>query len=411
MQWESLGFKDDPFKTQPITSSTLDLYTGNEEKLKQAKYALNSSNLVMVIEGDRGVGTTSFGNYLRFNAQEDEKYFTPTNEIKVEPYWNADTLLAAVIGNIIRTLELDYPAKVKKNKHFLEAKAIISKITKTFHSFGLNTFGIGGSYGASAYTSQPIIMPTQMLAHHIEDLVTVVQKLGFKYGMLIQLNNLDIGTVQNEKQLKILLNVMRDYFQTPGTSWLLVGDSELRRFIAQEVDRVDDIIAFDTEIKALSEKEYLKLIDKRIEYFKAKPQAKLPVDKDVWLYLFRITRGRLRYIFGLLNQLFSALQFGILTDKINLEIARPIIRKFGEDRIKRHKLSGIDEVVLKAVVANKAINVGELAKYVDKPQTQVSRVLTNLYKYKLVTYRQEWRNKIYMPAIDAELAYSEVEEN
>jgi hypothetical protein len=241
--------------------------------------------------------------------------------------------------------------------------------------------------------------------------VTVVQKLGFKYGMLIQLNNLDIGTVQNEKQLKILLNVMRDYFQTPGTSWLLVGDSELRRFIAQEVDRVDDIIAFDTEIKALSEKEYLKLIDKRIEYFKAKPQAKLPVDKDVWLYLFRITRGRLRYIFGLLNQLFSALQFGILTDKINLEIARPIIRKFGEDRIKRHKLSGIDEVVLKAVVANKAINVGELAKYVDKPQTQVSRVLTNLYKYKLVTYRQEWRNKIYMPAIDAELAYSEVEEN
>jgi hypothetical protein len=151
MQWESLGFKDDPFKTQPITSSTLDLYTGNEEKLKQAKYALNSSNLVMVIEGDRGVGTTSFGNYLRFNAQEDEKYFTPTNEIKVEPYWNADTLLAAVIGNIIRTLELDYPAKVKKNKHFLEAKAIISKITKTFHSFGLNTFGIGGSYGASIW--------------------------------------------------------------------------------------------------------------------------------------------------------------------------------------------------------------------------------------------------------------------
>jgi len=409
MQWESLGFKDDPFRTQPITSYTLNLYTGNKEKLSQAEYALNTSNVNMVIEGDRGVGTTSFGNFLRFKAQEEGKYFTPMSEIKIEPYWNADTLLAAIIGSVVRTLELDYPSKVKDNKYFLEAKAIIGRITKTFRSFGLNGFGIGGSYGSSGSISQPLIMPTQMLAHHIEDLVKVVQSLGFKYGILIQLNNLDVGTVQDEERLRILLNVMRDYLQTPGTSWLLVGDTELRRFIAQKVDRVDDIVVFETEITALSEKEYLQLIDKRIQYFRTKAQVKLPVDKEVWLYLFRITRGRLRYIFGLLNRLFSALQLGVLTDRINIELARPVIKKFGQDRVKRHKLSGTEELILKAVVTNKDIQVNDLAKYINKSQTQVSRMLGNLHKYKLVTYKQKWRNRIYMPEIDAELAYSEIE--
>ena len=73
MQWELLGFKDDPFKTYPITSYTLNLYTGNKDKIDQANYALGSDNLVMVIEGDRGVGTTSFGNFVRFVAHNKKE--------------------------------------------------------------------------------------------------------------------------------------------------------------------------------------------------------------------------------------------------------------------------------------------------------------------------------------------------
>ena len=54
-----------------------------------------------------------------------------------------------------------------------------------------------------------MVHATQILAHHIENLVKIVQDLGFKYGVLIQLNNLDVGTVQDEEHLKVLLNVMR----------------------------------------------------------------------------------------------------------------------------------------------------------------------------------------------------------
>ena len=121
MQWESIGFKTDPFKTEPITENTLELYTGNRQKIKSCQFALKSKDVIIVIEGNRGVGTTSFANYLRFNAKKSKDYFTPTNEIGVEPNWNTETLLAAIISNIVMELELYHHRAIKNDKHFHEA--------------------------------------------------------------------------------------------------------------------------------------------------------------------------------------------------------------------------------------------------------------------------------------------------
>ncbi len=408
MQWELLGFKDDPFKTHPITAYSLDLYTGNKSKVDTAKFALNTDNLVMVVEGKRGVGTTSFGNFVRFTVFNEKKYFTPNGEIKVEPYWNADTLMAAVLGSIVTSLDLKHAGKVKNDQNFKEAKAVVGRITETYSSFGLSGFGVGASYGVSGAASQPMIMPTPILAHHLEGLAKTVKKLGYKHGLLLQLNNLDVGTVQDEEHLTMLFNVMRDYFQMPNTSWILVGDTQLRQFIAQKVDRLDDIVTCEIDITPLSDKEYMQLIDKRIGYFRVNDKVKLPVDKDVWKYLFAITKGRLRYIFGLMSRLYGTFKLGELTEHISLEMAKPAIKEFGEQRLKRHNLSATDLTVLKKLVSlGRPIQVKELSEEVGKAQTQVSRILNNLYESRLVEYRQEWRSRYYNANIDAQLAYSE----
>ncbi len=408
MQWELLGFKDDPFKTHPITSYTLGLYTGNQDKIERAQFALNTDNIVMVIEGERGVGTTSFANFIRFSALKEKKYFTPTGEIKVEPYWNADTLMAAVIGNLVTSLELKYGDQVKKEDAFKNAKGVVSQITDTYRSFGISGFGMGASYGSSGSTTQPMLMPTPILANYLEDLIALTKRLGYKYGILIQLNNLDVGTVQDEKNLQVLLNVMRDYFQTPGSNWLLVGDTQLGKFIAQHVDRLDDIIACDIEITPLSGDEYSSLIQKRVEHFRVNENVKLPVDKAVWDFLFQVTNGRLRYIFGLLNRLYNTFKLGELTGYINLDMAKPAIKEFGEQRIKRHRLSPTEMEVLVAIVEHGPISVSGLSEKISKAQTQVSRILGGLYELKLVTYRQEWRTKTYSASIDAQLAYGDL---
>jgi hypothetical protein len=405
MQWETMGFKDDPFKTQPITAYTLDLYTGNSKKIKSSQFALHSNNIVMVIEGERGVGTTSFGNFLRFKAQEEAKYFTSTSEIRVEPNWNANTLMAAIIANLVSTLEFKYYEQIKTNPKFKEAKAMVRHVNETYRSFGATVFGFGANYGKTGNATQPMIIPTQILSHHLENLVKLVNTLGFKYGLLIQLNNLDVGVVQDENHLKILLNVMRDYFQITGTSWLLVGDMSLRRFIAQNVDRVDDIILHETEITPLSESDYLAMIEKRVKYFRINSKVTLPVDKEVWLYLYKIAKGRLRYIFGLLSKLFNVLQLGTLSDRITLELAKPAIINYAKERVKRFNLTSNEEMVLKAIVQKESIQVKDLAELLDKKGNYISTILAQLQEYRLVGYKKEWRNHYYYPSLDAYIAY------
>lgn len=55
-----------------------------------------------------------------------------------------------------------------------------------------------------------------------------------------------------QNEIKVLFNALRDYTQTDGSSWLFVGDIGLRRFIAQEVDRLDDIISYEVEINPIT---------------------------------------------------------------------------------------------------------------------------------------------------------------
>ncbi len=147
MQWESLGFKDNPFNTDPIIQSTITLYTGHQQEVKVCQNVLHERNVLMVIEGARGVGTTSFANFLRFSAQSKKEYFTPSNEIRVGPGWAIETLLAAILANIVREIELAQLNKVIKDDRFQDARALSLRVAETYRSFGIEAEGIGGNYG------------------------------------------------------------------------------------------------------------------------------------------------------------------------------------------------------------------------------------------------------------------------
>lgn len=406
MNWESLGFKENPFSTDPISQTTLPIYTGHKNEISAGNTILSEKNVLVVIEGTRGIGTTSFANYLRFSAQAKKRYFTPKNEIRVEPNWNLETLLAVIISNIVREIELSLPTKIIKDKRFQDTRALSLRIAEAYRSFGISAFGFGVNYGkSSGVVSQPIIVPSSVLGHHLEDLSDLIQSSGYKYGTIVQLNNLDIGAIHTAEHLKYLFNAMRDYFQTDGFSWLLVGDVGLRPFIAQHVDRLDDIISYEIEIRALQKREYMDLVQNRINYYRSNLKAIFPIEDEVFSYLYDITKGRLRYIFGLLHRLFSALFVGDLTDRITLNIAKPMIVKLAQDRVKINKLTQSEEQILREIVKLKEISVSQLAQEIGKAMNYTSNVLVKLVQFNLVTARQEGRKRYYAASLDATIAY------
>lgn len=368
---------------------------------------LKDKGLKIVIEGARGVGTTSFGNYLRFSAQKAKYYFTPRSEIRIEPNWTLETLLAAVVSNIVRELELTHASsKVVKDKRFIEAKALSQRISDTYQSMGATAFGVGVNYGKSGSISQPVIVPSPVIGHQLEDLAALTVDLGYRNGILIQLNNLDIGAIHIEEHLKYFFNMLRDYMQTPNTSWFLIGDEGLRAFIASKVDRVDDIITYETVIDPLPKKDVKELIKKRVEFYRKDKNAVLPIEENVFEYLYDVAEGRLRYIFGLLNRLWSKLPVGDLINTITLELAQPMIASLAKARIDLSKLSEGEESVLKAIVSAKKVGVKKLTELTEKSRVFVSRAVNKLLELRLIEMTKKGTTRLYTPELDAKIAFT-----
>ncbi|MBS0357752.1 MAG: hypothetical protein JSS53_00560 [Proteobacteria bacterium] len=410
MHWQTLGFKDDPLKTTPITSETLALYTGHSQEVKTCQNVLTSSNVRIVIEGARGVGTTSFGNYLRFTTKNNKHYFTTKNEIKIDQGWRLETLLAVIISHLVRELELfANNSAITKDPRFHNAKAISSRIAETYRSFGIEAFGAGINYGKTAgVVTQPIIIPSATLSHLIEDLVALIRENGYKHGVLLQLNNLDVGVVHTEQEMKYLFNALRDYTQIDGTNWLFVGDIGLRKFIAQQVDRMDDIISYEVKINPLNKEEFTEMLTKRFEYYRNSPKTEIPIEMEVFTYLYQITSGRLRYIFGLVSRLMNSLHVGDLTNKITIDLAKPMLIKLARDRVERTDITSAEENVLKILVNLKNPIPNDVAKIIKKTPQYVGRVISVLHEKQLITIKQAGKLKYYYPSLDATIAYSDI---
>jgi len=409
MKWETLGFKENPFNIDPIMQSTVALYTGHETTIRVCQNILLERNVLMVIEGARGVGTTSFGNFLRFSAQAENNYFTPGNEIRVGAGWSIETLLSVIVANIVREIELLGKSELIKDNRYQNAKALSARIAETYRSFGISAFGVGANYGKqSGIVTQPVTVPAAVLGHHLEDLASLVQMMGYKYGLLLQLNNLDIGEIHEEKQLKYLFNELRDYVQTNNVSWMLVGDVGLRKFIAQQVDRLDDIVNYETQINSLDKTTYIQLINKRVTFYRNTPNAQLPIDQDVLIYLFELTKGRLRYVFGLVQRLLNELSVGDLVDRLTLDLTKPMVVRLARERLLKNNLTTSEEEILKTLVRLECATSTLLADELKKSRQYISKILVKLYDNRLLDVKSEGRNRVYLPVLDVVIACAEI---
>ncbi len=405
MEWELLGYKDYPFSVNPISISTLELFTGHSEEVRICQNVLSDKNVRMVIEGARGVGTTSFANYLKFSAQKKHQYFAPRDEVSVEKNWNLESLLTAVISTIVRELEITHEKEVKKNKIFIEAKSLSYRLSEAYNNFGITAFSVGGSYGRTSAITQPIFVPSTTLGHHLKDLGTLAVNLGFKNGILVQLNNLDLNVVHTEEHLEYLFNATRDYFQIGNISWFLVGDIGLRSFIARRVDRLDDIISEAIVIKSLTKSLYHELIDKRLAYYKIGKNFVFPIGSDIFDYLYDLTDGRLRYIFGLIYAIINRLHIGKLVQTISIDLAKDTITTLAQERIQKFNLTKGEVALIKKLVAQGELNVADLAEIMGKNRTVISRMVNKLLADKIVDVRQQGKQRIYFPSLDAKIAF------
>ncbi|GAH18980.1 unnamed protein product, partial [marine sediment metagenome] len=225
-------------------------------------------------------------------------------------------------------------------------------------------------------------------------------------GIIIHLDNLDIKTVFEPDSLRNFLNEARDSFQIEGYHWMLIGDTGLRGFIGSHIDRLDDIITAEVKLKPLTLKKVQQLIDKRIRYYSlVRKKVSPPIDFEVIKYLYSLTDGRLRYIFGICTRLLSLISSEALIHTVDLDFAKPIIMRLAEERIAQRNISPLSLRILRMLVESGGSTTTELAKKLDKGQTSVSRCLRELLTKRLVKFKKVGKEHIYSPSLDAKVAY------
>ena len=149
------------------------------------------------------------------------------------------------------------------------------------------------------------------------------------------------------------------------------------------------------------------MIERRVNFFRESSKVDLPVDREVFTYLYHITQGRLRYIFGLTSRLLNSLHVGNLTDRITLSLAKPMLIALGRDRVMRADITINEEQILRYLVDNFPMTATQMAKTMEKSSQYVGRVMASLLEKNLVSIRRDGRDKLYRPVIDAIIAYGD----
>jgi DNA-binding MarR family transcriptional regulator len=170
---------------------------------------------------------------------------------------------------------------------------------------------------------------------------------------------------------------------------------------------MDDIISHEVSLKPIAIDDLPEMINRRVNFFRESSKVNLPIDKEVFTYLYHLTNGRLRYVFGLISRLLNRLYVGDLTDKITLDVAKPMLVALGRDRVARADISTNEEHILSYLVSGFPMTATQIAKAIEKSSQYVGRVLTGLVDKNLVSIRWNGRDKLYTPVIDAIIAYGD----
>ncbi len=96
----------------------------------------------------------------------------------------------------------------------------------------------------------------------------------------------------------------------------------------------------------------------------------------------------------------------ISLDVITMEVAKPAISELAKSRIKVHELTYSEEQILKKLVEAKEASVKDILEVTAKNRAYISRVLNKFLKLNLVSVTQKGTSRLYIPSLDAKIAYS-----
>lgn len=395
-QWEVYGLADNPFDTRPISFQnrrlTFDVFVGRSAETHKLENVLySSSSTRTLVFGERGVGKTSFVNYVR--NKNNEKYFTPSSEIEIQRKWDETDFLKNTIIHSYYTL-----VQLKKSKNsFIDDKFIADFAEKIGLEVKTDSLTAGISIGliSAAKTSgktNSVLDNPRYLRELFDNLLTKIVESG-KKGAIFHYNNLD--RFDDEQELSSFLESIRDIVLTENAHFIFVGN----RFTAdvfKNTDMFNRVLDDRIIINPIDISELKETVKRRFLSLKT-PNGHFisPCYLECVDALYMLYNGNTSYIFKSLKQ-------AIIKNSENspktLAVAdmKTILRGLVNERLSQ--ISPRAKTILLHLLKKKRLNNSALAKDLSILAQNVSAYMKQLQGVDLVFSVKEGRQRFFEPS-------------
>lgn len=409
--WERYGFTDNPYNTQALSLSKAAPLSVQEAYIPRAESATTADLLTnflrnpgggrIVVEGDPGVGKTTFVNFhrQRWETGAKHKLISPAGEISVREGWVERDFLLNLLASLSSRLRLDLGEKeFGKDKLLNEINAIVGVRAEDGGglSGNLTLFGFGGGLGHTRSKSVKVgELTNEHLREYLHGLIALVRKRGFT-GVIFHLDNLELLARRDIAALQKFFDAVRDVLQESGAYFIFVGNTGMFQQVIVPLPRVRSIF-FDTpihleplaldEVKAVMEKRYQLLAVPKKRWIK-------PVADEVVESLYHTFAGKIRYVMNAITSLISHLPDSY-AQPLSLDEAKTMLQSIALSEVHR-LLHGAEEAVfLKGAAVGRFTNT-DLAARTGKSKQQVQKYLVNWLSLNLVTQAEKTgRNQFY----------------
>lgn len=387
--WSRYGFRGNPFDTAALSASAgallpvIKAIVGRDMESNESKMLLgilrSTGGGRVVVEGDVGVGKTTFVNYHRYlwEVEAEDKLITPATEIAISGNLNVVSFVNNIIGAVLGKIILIKGEKYVHSRPLLHDLFLLNRVfTHRSMEVQASLFGFGGGVGRSAQASLPELTEVQLLAY-LQDLVSEVQRLKFK-GVFLHFDNLELASLRNPEETRLSFDRLRDVLQIPDIYFIFVGQCGFFNEIISPNERVRSVFSgFPIFVPPLAKEQLLEAIQRRYKLLSTQSEHFIrPVDDELLSYLYDLYDGKMRFILDAVTSIVSNLPHAG-AETLDVASAKTFLAELVIDRL-QHEVIGREWDVLKEAVSLGTFTNADIACALKQKRQNISKYFNSL---------------------------------
>jgi hypothetical protein len=419
--WSRYGFRGNPFDTAALSSSAGALLpvskaiVGRDMESTESKMLSGILRNVgggrVVVEGDVGVGKTTFVNYHRYlwEVEAKDKLLTPATEITLSGNLDVAGFVNNIVGAVLGKIVLLQGEKYVHRRPLLHELFLLNRVF-THRSLDVHAslFGFGGGVGKSSQASMPEPTEVQLLSY-LRDLVGEVKRLGFK-GIFLHFDNMELASLRNPEGTRDVFERLRDVFQIPDVYFVFVAQRGFFNEIVSPLERVRSVFSgFPVLVPPLSKPQLLEAIHRRYELLAVQKDRFIrPVDDKLLTYLYELYDGKIRFVLDAITSIATNLPH-VSAETLDVTSAKAFLAELVIDRL-QHEVTGREWDVLRQAVNLSTFTNADIATALKQQRQNISKYFNSLLDKRFIYPHHRDGKKIYYCASEDVRIISDVPE-